>query len=369
MNADFFSALESGEASIEEAGRRYQLTINPSMQRFSQGLLRRSRVPWGAIVALEPDTGRVLVLAGYSEREKEQGGRLTVRSGFPAASLFKVVTASAAVEKSGLSGSTPVFFRGGNYTLNKYNYAPNSRLDRRKMDLASALGKSCNPVFGRVGLNVLSSAELSRFAQGFGFNQMIPFEIPVEMSKFTAPENDFEVARTAAGFGPAYVSPLHSALLAATVANGGTMMRPQLVSEVVDSRGRVIYQAQPQVLRHVLLETTADSVLEMMETTVSQGTARRYFSRWQKSDLGNIRVAAKTGTLRGPDPEGVYHWFIAAAPLRQPEIAVSCLVIDPGTARVGATALCREMMEQYFRKNRAEGRVVRSSKSPGKSVS
>ena len=186
-------------------------------------------------------------------------------------------------------------YRGGNYTLTRYNYRPDKRRDRRRISLADAMGKSCNPAFARVALNRLSLGVLQNYAVSFGFNGSLPFDLPLDESRFNCPNDDFEVARTAAGFGDVTVSPLHAAVITAAIANDGKIMKPYIVDRVLDSSGSLTYRAQPSLYKRAVLSTTAQEVLEMMVATVETGTARRYFKRSRNPKLREIQVAAKTG--------------------------------------------------------------------------
>jgi len=112
---------------------------------------------------MNPRTGKILAMAGDSPSIPN----LEFHAGFPAASLFKVVTSAAAIEQAGVTPSTMVAFRGGNYTLTEANYIPNPRLDRRSMSVAEALGRSCNPVFGQLGSQYINSTLLRRYTKLF----------------------------------------------------------------------------------------------------------------------------------------------------------------------------------------------------------
>ena len=332
---------------LDQLGNRIYFTPVPSLQRYAKKLLAEYRVPWGALVAVEPKTGKVLALAGRSEQGQENIG-LTTRATFPAASLFKLITASAGVEKSGLTGDTVLTYRGGKYTLNRSNYFPDVRRDRNRISLASALGSSCNPAFARVALNSLSYRTLEQYANSFGFNRTIPFEAPLQRSSFYLPHDEYEFARTAAGFGEVLLSPLHAAMVAASLANDGVMMQPYVIDRIVDRAGTTKYQAHPAALQRTVMKSTARQVLEMMHETVISGTARKHFGRSSCPALKQMRIGGKTGTLKGTDPQGVYHWFVAAAPLENPELAIAALVIDPGNARINGTGLGRRFMEYFF---------------------
>jgi penicillin-binding protein A len=304
-----------------------------------------TKVPWGAVVAIEPKSGRVLALTGYSA-DRQSGNDFALRGGMPAASLFKVVTAAAAVEEAGLEPSSLIHFRGGNYTLGMSNYLPDVKKDRRLITLEQALATSCNPAFGRIGSKYLSASILSRYASSFGFNQDLPFDLPLSISSFTPPQNEYELARTSAGFGPALISPLHAAMMAAAIGNSGVMMRPRLVDKIISVNGDVAYQSTPAVYQRSVAANSARIVLDMMEATTLKGTARKHFSK--AKSLKNIQVAAKTGTLSGQSPKGVFHWLVAVAPSDDPEIALATLVVDPGNAPINGTALGRLFLEKYF---------------------
>lgn len=326
-------------------GSRVELSVDPDLQLKAESLLQKFRVPYGALVAIEPKTGRVLAFSDYSAADPH-GKNVATRATFPAASLFKIITAAAALEESDLQPHSLIRFSGSNHSMLKTNYAP-SRRDRRSITFADALGKSCNPVFSRVALANLNRSALARYAQSFGFNSQLPFDIPVDRSRFSVENSDIEFARTAAGFGDAYLSPLHAAMIAAAVANQGKMMRPFIVDSVLDPNAQKTYHVVPSMLTRAVLPTTADNLVEMMKSTMTSGTGRRQFGRLNRTLFRDVTLAGKSGTLRGENPKGVYHWFVAFGPSEDAEIAVAALVIDPGTARIGGSALARYFLEYW----------------------
>ena len=328
-------------------GTTAYFTVEPRLQKYAQEILGKLRVPWGALVALDPRSGRILALADSSVAAGEKT-EVALRATFPAASLFKLITSSAAVEESGLSGTESVYYRGGDYTLTRANFMPNNKSDRKSMTLATALGKSCNPVFARVALEDLAPSSLDRYARSFGFNMAIPFELPVQMSSFAVEADDYSIARTAAGFGEAKLSPLHAALVAAAFANDGLMMRPRIVDRVLGADGRLLYTFIPQAYRQVVLPSTAKTIMQMMKETTENGTARKYFKEMTENRYPDLEVAGKTGTLRGTDPEGTYFWFVGALPVSNPQLVVAALVIDPGYGGVKGTTIASKFVSYYL---------------------
>ena len=318
-------------------------SVDPDLQRFVQRIVRDAAAPHLAVVVMEPDTGRILAASGKSISLENP----LTHAGFPAASLFKVVTTSAALERGLVSGTSEINFRGGTYTLTRANYSPNARLDRNSMTLAEALGRSCNPVFARVALQYLSAPLLRHYASSFGFNSPLGFEAPIGLSQATIPSDDYELSRAAAGFGEVYLSPIHAATLMSGIANRGLLPRPMLVDKVLSRNSDVLYQGTPQALQRIIRPETATALLEMMKSTITDGTSRREFSK-ASANLLAIGIAAKTGTLSGDNPKGLNHWFIAAAPADAPRIAIAVISVNPTGLSAKASHIGRLILEHIF---------------------
>jgi cell division protein FtsI/penicillin-binding protein 2 len=293
---------------------------------------------------MNPRTGAILAIAGKSASIPD----IEYHADFPAASLFKVVTAAAAVEQAGIQPNSIIPFRGGTYTLNEWNYLPDPKRDRNVMSVAEALGRSCNPVFGHLGLRYLNGNILHKYARLFGFNRSLQFEAPLTTSSADIPTQDlYELSRTAAGFGSVRISPIHAAAMMAGVANGGLLPRPHIVSKIVSRDGEILSQSKPDVLNRVIQPSTAASLMEMMRYTTTIGTSRREFMRGSRPTLGNIEVAGKTGTLRGSNPVGLNNWFIGSAPLNNPELSLAVITVDaPYSGK--ASRLGRKVFEKFF---------------------
>jgi len=319
------------------------LTLEPRLQSALARLLADYRVPWGATVLLEPRTGKVLALAQHSRREPEARD-LSLRAMAPAASIFKIVTAAALLER-GVEPESAICYHGGRHRIARGSLADDPRRDRRCLTLAAALGQSANVVFAKLADRDLSAELLRTEAERLLFNVPIPFDRPVEVSRAEIPADPFDLATTAAGFGPVRLSALHAALLAAIVANGGLFVAPRLVEEV-EGEGPAP-GAEP---RRVLEERIAFWIGEMMRTTVTQGTARRAFrERSRRGPLGAVTIAGKTGSIaeRSPDYRD-YSWFVGFAPVENPRIAVASVVVNDRLWRVKAPYVAKEALKAYF---------------------
>jgi peptidoglycan glycosyltransferase len=340
----FEKRLGDRYASITKKNNFVFYTLDPELQEHVSRIVAQAKASHVAIVAMNPSNGAVLAIAGKSLSIDD----IEYHAGFPAASLFKVVTAAAAVEQAGIAPHSLIPFRGGNYTLNQANYYPDARRDQRMMSVGEALGRSCNPVFGHIGVKYLNGQILSRYARQFGFNRSLDFEAPLPESSAWIPQDDlYELSRTSAGFGDVKVSPIHAAAFMSGIANGGMLPRPQIVDAVVSPDGSVIHKQKSEVLQRIVEEPTAASLMEMMRNTTTIGTSRREFMRGSTPTLGTIDVAGKTGTLSGDNPQGLNNWFIGAAPISNPQIAVAVITVDPRHSSK-ASHLARLVFQRFF---------------------
>lgn len=343
-NFPAFSTSFGGRyAATSEQGDMVYYTLDPELQSYVSSMVKKAAVPHIAAVAMDPRTGKVLAIADKSRSIQN----LSLHSGFPAASLFKVVTAAAAVERSNLSIDSRISYRGGTYTLEPWNFAPDPRRDRNSLALGDALGKSCNPVFGRVALMHLNPSLLENYSRLFGFNRDLQADLPLTMSSASIPRDDYGLSRTGAGFGEVRISPLHAAALMSGIANGGILPRPKLVEKVVSRGGKVVYQAQNDPLARIIETETSRELMRMMQHTTTTGTSRKEFIRQGKSIMRDVAVAGKTGTLRGNNPEGLNTWFIGAAPMENPRIAVAVIVVNPSYGNK-ASHFGREVLEKFL---------------------
>jgi peptidoglycan glycosyltransferase len=324
---------------------RAVLSVSPSLQQGLEKLLAEFRVPAGAVVLLDPKTGRVLALAEHAEGELAGNGSIALRPIAPAASVFKIVTGAALLQR-GVTPDSEVCFHGGKHRIQKALLSDDPRRDRRCLTLTTALAKSANVVFAKLAGRDLSPEQLRAEASRFLFNSEIPFGWPVEPSPAPVPDDPFALATTAAGFGPVRLSPLHGALIAAIVANRGTLVPPRIIDGV---EGAAL--PRPAESRQVVPRDVAAALARMMRSTTTEGTARKAFrrDRWdRRSPLNDVAVAGKTGSLSDRAPFRDYSWFVGFAPADDPQIAVSAVVVNERIWRIKAPFVAREALAAYF---------------------
>jgi penicillin-binding protein A len=332
--------------------KRAVLTLQPDLQARLRRVLAEYRVPWGATVLIEPRSGRVLAMAEYSQAEPNARD-ISLRALAPAASVFKIVTSAALLER-GIEPQAEICYHGGKHRIEKRNLADDPRRDRRCLTLASALGHSANVVFAKLADRDLPADALRSVAGRFLFNAAIPFARPVEVSRAEISDDPFERATTAAGFGPVRLSPLHAALLAAIVANGGVFVPP----EIVDRSGDPGAPPRHQAIR-VIDPRVASALAEMMRTTVTEGTARRVFRRTRRgSPLAEVTVAGKTGSLSDRQPFRDYSWFVGFAPVENPQVAVATVIVNQRLWRVKAPFVAHEALQEYFGSGLSEAQAA-----------
>lgn len=286
-----------------------QTTIDPELQRYLSGVLADSGALRGACVVLEADTGRVLALASYDP----QGGANLCLEPVPAASLFKLVTAAAAVQERGFGAESRLYYCGdphgmpGRYTLSRPRRGTG-------VTLAGAFARSINPVFGQLGALDVGADRLRRWGERCGFNRPIPFELALPASHLEVPADQIEVARVASGYNRVTtISPVHAALLAAAVANDGRLVEPTLVSQVVDADSKTLYSPHPATLEP-FSPRCAQELKRMMAATVSEGTCRRSLAPYLgRGRLADLEVGGKTGSISGEDGGIKYDWFAGYA--------------------------------------------------------
>ncbi|MFQ5554714.1 MAG: penicillin-binding transpeptidase domain-containing protein, partial [Acidimicrobiia bacterium] len=276
-----------------------RLTIDHALQTAAATALGGQQ---GAIVALDPRTGEILALVSSPRFDPNMLGgsgagptgdalvadearpllNRALRNTYAPGSTFKIVTTIAALE-SGLASEATAYPDPSRLTLPGStavirNFDGGVCADGTDASLAEAFIRSCNTIFGQIGLDV-GAAALTGAAQNAGFNLEIPLEIGVIASAIPSAD-DFEndlpgVAQTALGQRDVQATPLQMALIAAGAANGGEIMVPYLVAEVFSADAEVVERTEPQVWRRAMNPSTAVTLVDLMERVVTAGTGSR----------------------------------------------------------------------------------------------
>jgi len=346
---DLLALLSQGSAEgVTRDGTRITLSLDEELQQNIFALFRRFDPPYGVFAAMEPDTGRVVALVGY-RKGGEADPRLALKAVYPAASLIKVVTASAALEKGEITPEDEISYRGGIYRITRKGIHAKEGRGIPSMSLEEAIAKSANAVFGKVTVNYVGGEALTAYLMKFGFCQPIPFDLPVEESTCEIPRDEYNLARTGAGFGDVYVSPLHMAMIMSAIASSGDMPRPILIERAESKDGDPLFEVEPSKWRDTVRPETADAVLRMMVRTIEAGTSRRTFGSADSTPLlQDMEVAGKTGSLSGWTPRMHFEWFAGVAPVGDPKLAVAALVVNDSRWKIKGSYVGKEAFNTYF---------------------
>jgi cell division protein FtsI/penicillin-binding protein 2 len=336
-------------------GKTAELTLDPALQRVAQAQFKRYGVPEGGVVLMDVKTGNILTYASYVQTGPKFD--VNARAEAPAASIFKVITASALVEKAGLDAQTETCYHGGRSRIEQSELEENPKRDKWCATLAMAMGRSLNVVFGRLAQKHLTPEDLTAMAGAYGFGASVPFVAKNDPSTIDLPVDPLEFARSAAGFWHTTLSPINAVSIAQTVANHGVALEPRIVRSIEKGNEKVWEEKrEPAVLRRSIKKETADQIHKMMLETVHNGSAYQSFhDKRGKAYLPGIRIAGKTGTLiRGRDNR-FYTWFVGYAPAEKPEVAIAALVVNTPTWRIKGPELARNVLRAYFAKQGKAG--------------
>ncbi len=344
------SVDDTGAVATAASGRIAKLTLDPKAQIAATRLMAKHKLPEAAVVLLDPATGKVLVYAS-----RGGGGHdLAAEATSPSASVFKVVTGSALVQVAGVPIDTKVCYGGGDSKLEPRDLKDDPKLDKYCATMSQAMGRSINAVFGKLAQRKLAVSDLNTVAGNLGFGVALPFDVVIQPSKLDVPSDPLNFARTAAGFYNTTLSPLHAAMLAGTIGNGGTMMRPWIVSSVLDGNQTLYKAPSPSIFRKAIDASTASSVGSMMLETVANGTSFKAFHDAKgKAFIPGVEIAGKTGTLNltpGSSAKLVT-WFVGYAPAKNPKVAIATLIVNDPVWKVKANTLSREVLQYWFAEN------------------
>ena len=329
---------------------RATYTLDSGLQEQARKLLARYNPDYGVVVAIEPDSGRILAMID-STRAGGNNQNLSLVNSFPAASVSKIITAIAAVNENKLTGSTLIPYNGKSTSLYKKNVLRHKNNKwTRTMSFDQAFATSVNTIFGRVGAVMVGGDTMLDYAYRLGFNRQFASDFTFDNGHIELdPDDQWQVAEMASGYTDRNtLSVLHGAALAATAVNNGNLVMPVIVDSLTDPHGIPVYVHEKPVFSPVMTESAADQIKKMMQSTVKAGSARRSFRKLHKSVLKDVAIGGKTGSLTGYQPKGKYDWFVGFGERGDHKIAFAVLCINKEKWYVKSSFLARRMMEYYF---------------------
>jgi peptidoglycan glycosyltransferase len=350
-NKNEFATLIDQLSGSAREGADITLTLDAEAQRVATEALQTAiantpgAVGGGSVVAIEPDTGAVRVMAsvpGYDPNTVNDAKTLNqlnsddvraplvnrpTQSAYPPGSTMKVVSAAAALDSGEFETSTTLDATSGQdiggVPLDNAGGEPFGTID-----MTTALTNSVNVYWAKVG-EQLGQDTYYDYMERFGFfsdpdldfpdTQMTPSG-PKENGKLLERDTPVDIGRVAIGQERLVATPTQMAEVAATIANGGTLMKPTFLQEAKDPDGRTIEELDPEEEDEAVSEDTAAQVTEMMVNVANEGTAQGL-----STTLGQL--AGKTGTAEINVAESTNRpWFIGFAPAEDPQIAVAAMI-------------------------------------------
>lgn len=344
-------------------GRSVVLTIDETIQHFTEKHLENARIEnqleeGAAAIVMNVKTGEILAMATKPDydlnqpfeitqaveekypdikkelealEDSEYNAKLTevtqflrrnkaVVDSYEPGSTFKIAVASMALEENAVNLNDH-FFCGGSIKVADRRISCANKNGHGAQTFVQGVQNSCNPVFIEVGARV-GKEKFMEYVKGFGFRDVTGIELPGETSGiFHVAEYFKEIDLATSSFGQSFnVTPLQMVTMVSAVANGGKLMKPHLVKQLVDENQNVVEEYEPTVVRQVISEETSRTMRQILESVVSEGGGKNAY-------LAGYRIAGKTGTSeKQPRGNGKYvASFVGFAPADDPEIV--CLVI------------------------------------------
>ena len=328
-------------------------TFDPSVHQSMANVYIKYQPDFACFVAIDVETGAILNLTSFiKSKSDEKIDNLVMRSNYPAASVFKMITAAAGLDTGKVTPSTVIPFNGKGTSLYKKQVL--SHKDNkwtRRPTFKESFAKSMNPVFGQVGIFKLGAQKLNDYASKFGFGGVLQSDFNLAPSTVNLDfDSEFEIAEAASGYTTDItLSPIHAAQMAAIVANDGKMVVPYMVESVSDSDGKLLYEKQDSEQTKVISNKAAKDLRSLMQETTRIGSARNSFKGLDRYKVyKDMKIGGKTGSLTGFSPKGRHDWFVGYAEKDGHKVAYASLIINKDKWYVRSAYVARQFIYHYY---------------------
>lgn len=353
-NTQFFSRIARTLTGEAPQGSSIETTVDPVLQQTAAEAMTGFE---GAVVAIEPATGRVLalysspgfdpallssnndaeIIENYRALEADPAQPLVNRAIagdlYHPGSTYKLLVAAAAIEGGMATPDSqypnPATLQLPQSSAVMQNASRSTCGDGETVSLTQALVQSCNIPFAELGMSMDRNA-VPKMAEAFGFGEEIEIPLLVTASESPVPGDAAQTALASIGQLDVRATPLQMAMVSAGIANGGTVMKPRLVDRVIAPDLRTEREYGNEEFSHPISAATASSLTSMMELVVSDPAGTGH-----NASIPGVRVAGKTGTAEnGVDADGVERpytlWYTGFAPVESPQIAVAVVIANGG---------------------------------------
>lgn len=316
----------------------------------------------GAAVVMDASTGDILVMYSsptfdpnymdyvWETVHSDEGSESTVllnrctQGMYAPGSTFKVLTAIEYLkEHPDYEDYTHTCY--GEDIFNNVSIRCSNSTAHGDLDLAGSLAESCNTSFANIGVNEINMNKLHDTAEKFLFNKSLPYEAgEYNKSEFVldGSSDTTMIPQTVIGQGDTLITPLHNAMIMQSIANGGVMMRPRLVSEIDNADGVTMSTTKPKAYGTVVDPEITREIIPMLKQVCTEGTASSYMAEKEYS------VAGKTGTAEYDNNGNCNSWFVGFSNVEDPDIVVSVIVEDYTTNQTSGTYVASKIMDAYY---------------------
>lgn len=340
-----------------EDGNNIYLTIDETIQyvveRELDKLFALRKPKKAGVIVMEVRTGRILAISArpnfdpnnYQDYDPAVWKNPMISDVYEPGSTFKPVTAAGALEEGIVKPEDRFYCHGYIKVGKEIMRCWRTGRPHGSQTFVEGIRNSCNPVFISVGLK-MGTDVFYRYLNGFGFGQKTGIELPGEAYGLVVNKNrakEIDLASMAMGQANA-VTPIQLITAFSAIANDGYLMKPQIVKEIRDKDGNLIRTIEPEQVRQVISKKTSRTMLDILETVVSEGTGKNAY-------IEGYRVGGKTGTAQKIIPGGGYSTseyigsFIGVAPTNDPKIAVLVVVDSPEGVYYGGTVAAPVLKE------------------------
>ncbi len=313
----------------------------------------------GAVVALDPRTGEILAMVSKPDYDPNEINEIwdelvdeenthsnlvnrATQGQYPPGSTFKILMLLEYIRENPDTYEDFSFDCDSVYEVGEYAIQCSHQISHGHENLKEAFANSCNGAFASLG-QTLDFSRLYDLCQDFGFNQSLPTDLLNNASSYVLKDASslWDVLQTSIGQGKTTVSPLHNAMIAAAVANGGVMMKPYVLEQVETAEGSVVSRFRSQEYRRVMSAEEASVLQEYMRAVVTDGTGNR-------AEGDGYQVAGKTGSAEFSAGKEAHAWFIGYADVEEPEIVVSVVVEEGSSGGSTAAPIAKEVFDAYY---------------------
>ncbi len=329
-------------------------TLNTELQKAAYDALGSYN---GAAVVMEASTGKILAMVSkptfnpntiyqnwdyLSSSENSELLNRATQGAYAPGSIFKIVTALEYIREN-KAYANYFYTCEGEITYEDTTIHCAKNYVHGEEDLESAFAASCNSAFCDIGLS-LDIADYIQTAEDLLFNAKLPSILPYSQSKFqlTKKSEASEVMMTAMGQGKTQVSPYHMTLITAAIANGGVVMEPYLVDEIVNYTGGRVAKNYPSNYKRLMTTSEAAQLKEYMTAVVEEGTATALRGE-------SYTVAGKTGTAEySSDKDKSHSWFTGFSNVDNPELVVTVVVESADNSGMSAVSVAKKILNAYY---------------------